>query len=189
MHGRECSGSPLWPLSCFARRVRLDHVFNLCVMVSFVSLFATLCLSCSKHKTKVFDWLCTCQLSSTPAVKYSVWQGAQPALHFGGGGSFMKFHSMTSSCLFNRGTSFSQTVTYNNNYVFLPPDTKSIVQTHTFCKTLVNKNRQKTKQNVLQQRWRLNHRCQAKFLTSRHMRMRRATFNISNTLRQLMIRA
>ena len=53
---------------------------------------------------------------------------------------FMKFHSMTSSCLFNRGTTFSQTVTYNNN-VFVPADTKSIVQTHTFCTTLVNKNR------------------------------------------------
>jgi len=46
---------------------------------------------------------------------------------------------MTSSCLFNRGTTFSQTVTYNNN-VFLPADTKSIVQTHTFRTTLVNKN-------------------------------------------------
>ena len=31
---------------------------------------------------------------------------AQPALHFGGGGIFMKFHSMTSSCLFDRGTTF-----------------------------------------------------------------------------------
>jgi len=28
-----------------------------------------------------------------------------------GGGFFMKFHSMTSSCFFNRGTTFSQTVT------------------------------------------------------------------------------
>jgi len=37
----------------------------------------------------------------------------------------MKFHLMTSSCLFNRGT----TVTYNND-VFLPVGTKSIVQTH-----------------------------------------------------------
>jgi len=27
---------------------------------------------------------------------------------------------VTSSCLFNRGTTFSQTVTYNNNNVFLP---------------------------------------------------------------------
>ena len=58
------------------------------------------------------------------------------------GAIFIKFHSMTSSCLFNRGTTFSQTVTYNKN-VFLPADTKSIVQTHTFCTTLVNKNRQK----------------------------------------------
>ena len=55
--------------------------------------------------------------------------GAQPALHFGGA-IIMKFHSMTSSCLFNHGTTFSQTVTYNNN-VFLPADTKSIVYKHT----------------------------------------------------------
>ena len=34
--------------------------------------------------------------------------GVQPALHFGGA-IFMKFHLMTSSCLFNRGTNFSQT--------------------------------------------------------------------------------
>jgi len=49
--------------------------------------------------------------------------GAQPA-HFGGA-IFMKFHSMTSSCLFNRGTTSSQTVTYNSYNVFLPVDTKS----------------------------------------------------------------
>ena len=55
---------------------------------------------------------------------------------------FMKFHSMTSSCLFNRGTTFSRTVTYNNNNVFLPADTKSIAQIHTMCTTLVNKNTQ-----------------------------------------------
>jgi len=36
--------------------------------------------------------------------------GAQPALHFEKGAIFMKFHSMMSSCLFNRGTTFSQTV-------------------------------------------------------------------------------
>jgi len=53
---------------------------------------------------------------------------------------------------------FSQTVTYNNN-VFLPADTRSIVQTHTFYTTLINKNRQNRTFNVLQQRWRLNHRC------------------------------
>jgi len=105
--------------------------------------------------------------------------GEQPAFHFEGA-VFMKFHSMTSSCLFNRGTTFSQTVTYNNN-VFLPADTQSIVQTHTFCTTLVK--------NVLQQRWRLNHWCQAKFLTLRHMRMHRVIFSILNTLRKLIIRA
>ena len=53
----------------------------------------------------------------------------------------MKFHSVTSSCLFNRGTTFSQTVTYNND-VFLPADTKSIVETYTFCTMLVDKIRQ-----------------------------------------------
>jgi len=61
---------------------------------------------------------------------------AQPALHFGGA-VFMKIHAMMSSCIFNRGT----TVTSNNN-VFCPADTKSIVQTHTFCTTLLDKNRQ-----------------------------------------------
>jgi len=35
---------------------------------------------------------------------------AQPALHFGGA-IFMNFQSMTSSCFFNRGATFSQTVT------------------------------------------------------------------------------
>jgi len=42
----------------------------------------------------------------------------------------MKFISMTSSYLSNPGTTFSQTVTYNNN-AFLPADTKSIVYIHT----------------------------------------------------------
>jgi len=37
--------------------------------------------------------------------------GVQSAIHFGGEAIFIKFHSMTSSCLFNRGTTFSQTVT------------------------------------------------------------------------------
>jgi len=37
---------------------------------------------------------------------------------------------MTSSYLSNHGTSFSQTVIYNN-YAFLPTDTKSIVYEHT----------------------------------------------------------
>jgi len=72
--------------------------------------------------------------------RFSVQQGRNQ-LFISGGAIFMKFHSMTSSCLFNRSATFSQTVTYNNN-VFLPADTKSIVQTHTFCITLVNKNRQ-----------------------------------------------
>jgi len=66
--------------------------------------------------------------------------GAQQAPHFGWA-IFMKFHSMTSSCFFNCGTTFSQTVTYNSN-AFLPADTKSIAQIHTFCTTLVKKNTQ-----------------------------------------------
>jgi len=37
---------------------------------------------------------------------------------------------MTSWCLFNRDTTFSQTVAHNNN-VFLPADTKSIICTNT----------------------------------------------------------
>jgi len=103
----------------------------------------------------------------------------------------MKFHSMTSSCLFNRGTTCSQTVTYNNN-VFLSADTKSTVQTHTFCTTLVNKNRQNRKFYNSVGGWITGVKrnfALAQFLTSRHMRMHRATFNISNTLRKLMIRA
>jgi len=76
----------------------------------------------------------------------------------------MKFHSMTSSCLFNRGTTtFLQTVTYNNN-VFLSADTKSIVYKHTHS---AQRWSIKTKQNVMQQHWRLNHQCQAKFLTNK----------------------
>ena len=67
-----------------------------------------------------------------------MYAGAQPALHFGGGTIFMKFHSMTSSSLSNRGTTFSQTVT-NIIMHFCPPE--SIVYKHTFCTTLVNKNR------------------------------------------------
>jgi len=58
------------------------------------------------------------------------------------------------------------------------------IQTHTFCTTLVNKNR--TFYNNVGG-W--NHQCQAKFLTSRHVRTHRATFYISNTLRKLMIMA
>jgi len=78
-----------------------------------------------------------------PPLSYPVgYSHGRNQLFISGGAIFIKFHSMTSSCSFNRGTTFSQTVTYNNNIVFLPADTKSIVQTHTFCTTLVNKNRQ-----------------------------------------------
>jgi len=99
---------------------------------------------------------------------------------------FTKCHSMTSSCLFNRGTTFSQTVTYNNN-VFLPADTKSIVQRQTFCTMLVNKNRQNSMvynsvggwiTNVKRNFW-LHAICAC---------MHRATFYIYNTLRKFMIR-
>jgi len=53
----------------------------------------------------------------------------------------MEFYSMTSSCLFNRGT-FSQTVTYNNN-VFLPAESKSIVykNTHSAQRWLIKTDR------------------------------------------------
>jgi len=67
-------------------------------------------------------------------------QGSNHLFISEGGAIFMNFHSMTSSCLFNRGKTCSQTVTYNN-IVFLPADTKSIVYKHTFCTTLFNKNR------------------------------------------------
>jgi len=82
-------------------------------------------------------------------------------LFISGGAIFMKFHSMTPSCLLNRGTTFSQTVTYNNN-VFLPADTKSVAYKHTHS---AQRWLLKTKQNLSQQRCRLNHWCQAKFLT------------------------
>ena len=77
-----------------------------------------------------YDWWRQCSEAVRGATSSS----------FRGGAIFMKFHSMTLSCLFNRGI-FSQTVTHNNN-IFLPADTKSIVQTHTFCTTLVKKSRQ-----------------------------------------------
>jgi len=48
-------------------------------------------------------------------------------------------------------------VVNNNNNVFLPADTKSIVQTHTFC----------TKQHIPQRHWRLNHRVTDTYLTKR----------------------
>jgi len=51
-------------------------------------------------------------------------------LFISGEASFMKFHSMTSSFLFNRGITFSQTVTYNN-IVFLP-QTRSPYYKHTY---------------------------------------------------------
>jgi len=45
-------------------------------------------------------------------------------LFISGGAIFMKFHSMTSSYLSNRVTTFSQIVTYNN-HAFLSADRKS----------------------------------------------------------------
>jgi len=104
-------------------------------------------------------------------------------LFISGGAIFMKFHLMTSSCLFNRGTTFSQTVTYNSN-VFLLADTKSIVQTRT---TLVNKSRQNRTfcnsaggwiTGVKRNFW------LAKFLISQRMRMHRVTFYISSGVRR-----
>jgi len=61
--------------------------------------------------------------------------GAQPARHFGGD-NFNEISFDYVIVLIHRGRTFSQTVTYNN-YLFLPADTKSIVQTHTFCTKLV----------------------------------------------------
>jgi len=130
------------------------------------------------------------ELKTKSSISYD-WSQGRNQFFISGGTIFMNFHSMTSSCLFNRGTTFSQTLTYNNN-VFLAADMKSILQTHTFCTTLVNKNRQnRTFYNsvggwitgVKRNFW------LAKVLTSHHMRMHRATFNIWNTLRKLMIRA
>jgi len=45
------------------------------------------------------------------AIYLSLVSGTHPALHFGVGAIFIKFHLMTSSCLFNRGMTFQQTVT------------------------------------------------------------------------------
>jgi len=136
-----------------------------------ISCYCDACLNSSDLRVGVTTLLNTIQYSQP---------GAQPALHFGGT-IFMKFHSMTSPCLFNRSTTFSQTVTYNNN-VFLPADTKSIVQAHTFCTTLVNKNRQNRTFYNSVEGWITGFKRNfslAKFLTSRHVRMHRATFNIS----------
>jgi len=88
-------------------------------------------------------WNVCAVLWSEPEVsseRHWALQQGRNQLFISGGAVFMKFRSITSSCLFNRGTTFSQTITYNDN-VFLPADTKSIVQTHTFCTTLVNKSR------------------------------------------------
>jgi len=67
--------------------------------------------------------------SFVPNALYVARQGRNQ-LFISGKAIFMKFHSMTSSYLSNRGITFSQTVTYNNN-AFLPVDTKSIVYKHT----------------------------------------------------------
>jgi len=46
-------------------------------------------------------------------------------LFISGGAIFMKFYSMTSSCLFNRGTTFSQTVTYSLIVMYFCSQTRS----------------------------------------------------------------
>jgi len=88
-----------------------------------------------------FLFFCTLSFISSLCSANNAFHQRRNQLFISGGAIFMKFHSMTSSCLFNRGTTFLQTVTYNNN-VFLPADTKPIVCKHTFCTTLVNQNRQ-----------------------------------------------
>jgi len=58
----------------------------------------------------------------------------------GGGAIFTKFHSMTSSCLFNRGTTFCK-----RSHIIIMcffPQTRSPQYKHTFCTILVDKNRQ-----------------------------------------------
>ena len=72
-----------------------------------------------------------CVISCLTSIRklFHVTQGRNQ-LFISGGPIFIKFHSMTSLCLFNRGTTVSQTVTYN--YVFLRADMKSIVYKHTY---------------------------------------------------------
>jgi len=50
-------------------------------------------------------------LSSDQPKWFSGLQGRNQLFISGGGAILKKFHSMTSSCLLNRGTTFSQTVT------------------------------------------------------------------------------
>jgi len=59
-------------------------------------------------------------LASCSNVSLCSVSGVQPALHFGEGAIFMKFHSMTPSCLFNRGTTSSQTVTVKVLFAAFP---------------------------------------------------------------------
>ena len=89
----------------------------------------------------------------------------------------MKFHSMTSLCLFNRaGKTFAQTVTYKNN-VLLPADTKSIVYKHTHSaqRWLIKTDRFTT---AVEAESPLSSE-----ISSRHMRMRRRTFYILHQIR------
>jgi len=58
-------------------------------------------------------------LRRDPGIENHVIPGAQPALHFGGA-IFTKFYSITFSCLFNRGTTFSQTVTHKVFFAMFP---------------------------------------------------------------------
>ena len=70
-------------------------------------MYLTVWIQNSHLTSKVFlHHLMSCKNVSLCSVS-----GAQPALHFGGVAIFMKFHSMTPSCFFSRGTTFSQTVT------------------------------------------------------------------------------
>jgi len=53
-------------------------------------------------------------------LPYQLNPWAQPALHFLGGSIFIEFHPMTLSRLFNRGTTFSQTVTERALFATFP---------------------------------------------------------------------
>ena len=69
-------------------------------------MYLIVCIQNSHLTNKDFVHL----LASCNIVSLCSFSGAQPALHFGGG-NFHEFHSMTLLCLFNHGTTLSQTIT------------------------------------------------------------------------------
>jgi len=98
----------------------------------------------------------------------------------------MKFHSMTSSYLSNRGTTFSQTVTLLIMHFCRRHEEHSRLYKHThsaqrWLLKLFYNSVGGWITSVKQNFW------LPKFLTSHHTRTHRATFYIQNTLRKLMI--